>query len=121
MMIRAVRGAVQCRKDSKQEIAEKTHTLVSEILQANGISVDDIISIQLSQTCDLYELNCAAGLRRYGFANVPLFCSREPDCKGAMPRVIRVLLTCRMKDNTKSRHIYLDGAEKLRPDIANEG
>jgi chorismate mutase len=117
-MIQAVRGAIQCGEDSQTEIARQTNKLVTAIIEENGIAVEDIVSIQFTQTTDLLELNCAAGLRRYGFSDVPLFCSQEPECRGSMPRVIRVLLTCTRNGGGACKHIYLGGAEKLRPDIA---
>mgnify|MGYP006292890251 CR=1 FL=1 len=117
-MVKAVRGAIQCSKDTEQEIASKIYSLISTMLEENAIAEKKIISIQFSQTEDLFELNCAAGLRKYGFANVPLFCSQEPKCRNSMPRVIRVLITCEMDENRECRHVYMNGAERLRPDIA---
>lgn len=117
-MIIAIRGAIACEKDEKNEIARKTHTLVDTIVRKNKIGHDRIISIQFTQTKDLYSLNCAAGLRKYGFDGIPLFCAQEPECSGSMPRVIRVLLTCDIERDIPIRHQYLEGAETLRPDIA---
>jgi chorismate mutase len=118
-MIQAARGAIQCGEDSRTEIARQTHKLVTSIIEENNISLEDIVSIQFTQTTDLVELNCAAGLRRYGFSDVPLFCAQEPETRGSMPRVIRVLLTCIRDSGEACRHMYLGGAEKLRPDIVS--
>lgn len=119
-MIRAVRGAIQIDVDKDFEIAERTHQLVTEILKKNTITLQNVVSIQFTQTIDLVSLNCAAGLRRFGFGEVPLFCAQEPNCDYTMPRIIRVLVTFNSDKNQEVKHIYLNGAENLRPDIARQ-
>lgn len=118
MKVRAIRGAIQCSCDTDTEIARKTFVLLDSIVRENQISEEEIISIQFTQTEDLYSLNCAAGLRQYGYDNVPLFCAQEPKCADSLPRIIRVLLTCSIDETRGIKHIYLEGAKKLRPDIA---
>ena len=66
--------------------------LVTEILRANGIAENHIVSIIFSLTQDLTAMNPATGLRRVGFAATPLFCTQEAHIAGGMPRVIRALL-----------------------------
>ena len=117
-MLKAVRGAIQVSCDNEDLIGEKTNELISTIIHENGIDQMDIVSIQFTQTSDLLSLNCAAGLRRYGFDRIPLFCAQEPACKDAMPRVIRTLVTCYVGRRKEVKHIYLGGAEQLRPDLA---
>ena len=118
-MMKAIRGAIQFAEDDKQKISDRVQFLLKKLLKENEISEQDIISIFFSITNDLKSINPAAALRAGGgFAATPLFCAQEPDTEGAMPRVIRVLITCEYSGELNAiNHIYLDGAEKLRPDL----
>jgi len=90
--------------------------LYREILIQNAIQENDIVSVLFSVTNDLTVLNPATALRKAGFAQtVPLFASAEPFIEGYLPSVIRILLTYYGK--TDPIHIYLNGAEILRPDL----
>ena len=117
MYVYALRGAVQLECDSSEQIEEKTQRLVAEMLNANNIEEKDIISLQFSQTEDIRTMNPATALRNAGYRDVPLFCSQEPSWEGNLPLMIRVLLTCRSPEKRNQNHIYLDGAEILRPDL----
>ena len=70
-----------------------------------------------SLTDDLTAANPAAGLRKTGFAATPLFCTQEAKIDGALPRVIRVLVTWDSLERRAAVPVYLDGAEVLRPDL----
>lgn len=115
---RAVRGAVQINRDSEELIDTYVGELVGKIVTLNKINEEDIISIQFTVTGDLRSKNPAASLRKYGFKNVPLFCSLEPDIAGAMERVIRVLVTVERAAGNPLIPVYMNGAERLRPDLA---
>jgi chorismate mutase len=116
-MTKAVRGAIQVRHNDKRAIYEASQRLVSEVLKANAISLQDIISIIFSQTVDLDAGYPATGLREVGFAETPLFCVQEARVEDSMPRVIRVLVTFEGEAQKKPSAIYMEGAESLRSDI----
>jgi chorismate mutase len=116
-MTSAVRGAIQIPENSVSSIEQAATKLVMEILKANGIAENQIVSIMFSLTEDLTAANPAAGLRRTGFASTPLFCAQEPRIDGALPRVIRVLMTWDCPERRVAVPVYLDGAEVLRPDL----
>jgi chorismate mutase len=46
---------------------------------------------------------------------VPMICSREIPVPGSMPRVIRLLL--HVDSEGPRNHVYLRGAQALRPDL----
>ena len=46
---------------------------------------------------------------------MPLFCSQEPEIKGMLKKVIRVLITGYFDE--KPIPVYANGAEVLRPDL----
>ena len=125
----AVRGAVQVSENGRVAIWDASARLVGEIMKINSIREEDIVSIVFSLTEDLTKGNPAAGLRRMGFADVPLFCLQEARMVGGMPRVIRVLLSFEAphrgwwKRLARRRPVpvYLDGAVKLRPDLDQGG
>jgi chorismate mutase len=116
-MTRAVRGAIQVGEDSPGAIENGAVRIVSELLRANAIEEQDIISIIFSLTEDLRAANPATGLRRERFAGTPLFCAQEPRIDGGMPRVIRVLVTFDSMERREPVAVYLEGAEALRPDL----
>ena len=120
-MTRAVRGAIQLPENSVSAIESAGTRLVKEILKENGIAENQIVSIVFSMTEDLTAANPASGLRRTGFASTPLFCTQEARIDGALPRVIRVLVTWDSLERRITVPVYLDGAEVLRPDLAQGG
>jgi chorismate mutase len=118
-MTRAVRGAIQLAENSDAAIERAGIRLVTEMLHANAIAENAIVSIMFSMTEDLTAANPATGLRRTGFAATPLFCTQEARIDGALPRVIRALVTFDSLERRPAVPIYLDGAEALRPDLGD--
>ena len=116
-MTRAVRGAIQVLENSRGAIESASARLVGAMLAANGIPERRIVSIIFSVTHDLDAGNPATGLREAGFPSTPLFCAQEARVQGAMPRVIRALLTYGAPRRRLPVPVYLDGAESLRPDL----
>jgi chorismate mutase len=127
-MVFALRGAIQVGANTAEEIVRAASRLVREICVKNSLSEDNVVSILFSVTDDLTAANPAAGLRRDGFSLTPLFCVQEARMEGKMPRIIRVLLTAQTEESftrgkaskKKAAHVYLDGAEALRPDLKGE-
>jgi chorismate mutase len=118
-MTRAVRGAIQVGNNSRDAIEHSTVRLVNEVLRANVIAEQRIVSIIFSLTEDLTAANPATSIRREGFAGTPLFCTQEPRVDGSMARVIRVLVTFESPDQRETVPVYLDGAEALRADLSH--
>jgi chorismate mutase len=118
-MTRAVRGAIQVAENSRPAIENSTVKLVNEVLRANAIEEQHIVSIIFSVTEDLRAANPATSIRREGFAGTPLFCAQEPRVDGSMERVIRVLVTFESRDRHETVPVYLDGAEALRADLSH--
>ncbi|MBT2490366.1 chorismate mutase [Streptomyces sp. ISL-96] len=119
MAVRAVRGAVQLERDQAEHMNEQVGELLSAILERNGLTPDDLISIWFTATPDLHSDFPAAAARKLGIVDVPLICAQELDIAGAMPRVVRILAHVE-SDLPKSSvsHIYLGAAAALRKDIA---
>ena len=117
----AFRGAV-CVENTAQSITENTCLMCRELFEKNNISAEDIVSLQFTITKDITVLNPATALRKgnpgLDVSQVPLFCSQEAEIEGGMPLVIRALLTSYYDDKADRHNVYLNGAEKLRPDFA---
>ena len=117
--VRAVRGAVQVDVDEREEVLSRTRDLVSEVIRANDLTLDDFISVIFTSTADLVSEFPAVAARELGMGDVPLMCARELEIAGSMPRVIRLMAhveTTRARADVK--HVYLNGAQALRRDIA---
>jgi chorismate mutase len=117
----ALRGA--CRAlNTQEDIETQVAALYDEVLAANSLDEEDIISLIFSVTADLDALNPAAALRRSGRSpDLALFALQEAAAQSSLERVIRILLHCYLPESQKPRHIYRNGAEVLRPDRAGKG
>ena len=119
MSVRAIRGAVQLTVDSKEEMFREVPTLLLEMVEANGITEKDVISILFTVTPDITSAFPAAAARSLGWSEVPLMCAVEIAVPGALPRVVRVLMHAESAKNRGDiTHIYRGGAKALRPDLA---
>ncbi len=100
-------------------IGEGSKELLSAILKANDLAIEDVISVFLTATADLNAAFPASAAREIGFASVPLLCAQEIDVPNALPRTIRVMLHCQSERATSEiEHVYLHGAKVLRKDLA---
>jgi chorismate mutase len=116
--LRALRGAITCDEDTKDEIVTKTQRLVEELLARNAVEHDDLVSIIFTATDDLTAEFPATGARALGLGDVPLLCARELAIGHGMTRVIRVLVHCYTdQPRAELHHVYLDGARALRDDL----
>lgn len=119
MAVRAVRGATQLDVDDEQHMYDRVAELVTDVLEANGLVVDDFISIIFTATDDLHSAFPAFAARQLGFTDVPLMCARELEIRGGMPRVVRLLAHVETDlSRAEVTHVYLHGAAHLRRDLA---
>ena len=119
MKLTALRGAITVDDNDAGAILDATEELVRELLERNTLRPEDLVSCLFTCTEDLNAAFPAEAARRLGLNSVPLLCAREIDVRGAMPSVVRVLMHFR-SDATLDDvvHVYLDGAESLRDDLA---
>jgi chorismate mutase len=102
-------------------VREAAGELITEMMRANNLSADDLISIILTCTPDLTSAFPAEGARRIGLVDVPLMCAAEMDVAGALERVIRVLIHAESQTpRSEVVHVYLRGAEILRQDLSRD-
>ena len=119
MQCRGVRGAITVERNDREEILSATRRMLALAIRRNGIEKCDVASAQFTVTKDLDAEFPALAARQLGWIDVPLLCGYEISVPGSLDRCIRVLLhwnTDKAQDAVE--HIYLDGAARLRPDLA---
>ncbi len=119
MAVRAVRGAIQVDEDDREQVLDATTELLSTVMERNGLTQEDLISVVFTATPDLTSEFPAYAARQMGFVDVPLLCASEIAVPGAMPRVLRLLAHVETDlPRSDIQHVYLRGAVALRRDIA---
>lgn len=119
--LRGVRGAVQVARDASEAILAATEALLRALVEANGISEEDVVSVLFSATADLTTAYPAKAARRLGWRDVALFGTQEQSVRGELPRVIRVLIHWQTeKGLAEIHHVYLGATTALRPDLKND-
>jgi len=117
-MMRGIRGAITVGADEKTVIVDATKRLLCEMTQRNGVEIDDICSVFFSLTPDIRAVFPALGARELGWQLVPMLHFTEIDVPGSLKKVIRVLMHVNTDlPQAQIHHIYLEGAEVLRPDL----
>ena len=118
MSVRGIRGAISVRANTAEAIGTATTRLLVAMSEANGIEPPAIISAFFTVTTDLNAAYPAAAARALGWLDVPLLDAQEIEVPTGMPRVIRVLLHVETDRARRDiRHVYLDEAVALRPDL----
>lgn len=118
MAVRAVRGATQLDDDVRDHMLERVAEMVTDVMESNGLEVDDFISVIFTATSDLHSEFPAYAARRLGFGEIPLICARELEIEGSMPRVVRMMAHVETDlPRADITHVYLHGAAALRRDL----
>lgn len=117
----AIRGATTVGSDDASEILAATRDLLAEMVNRNGLAIDDIISAIFTVTGDLRAEFPARAARELGWADIPLLCTVEMAVPGALQRCIRVLLHAHAARSRRELcHVYLREARALRPDLLTD-
>ncbi|WP_425060691.1 Chorismate mutase AroH [Sporomusa carbonis] len=118
-MVRGVRGATTVAANNREEIFERVAELLKTIVEENAMATEDIGAVIFSSTPDLNAAFPAAGARRLGWLQVPLFGTQEIECPDAPPLCIRVLILWNSDVPQQDvKHIYLHDAVGLRQDLS---
>jgi chorismate mutase len=116
--VRAVRGATQVDVDEKEHVLAVTRDLVAELLEANKLVPDDVISIVFSATRDVSSVAPALAARQLGLHEPALLCLQEMHVEGAMPRLVRLLAHVETElPPSQVQNIYQRGTHVLRGDV----
>ena len=119
MPIRGIRGAINLKRNSKEEIQKGTQALLRAMVSENKIKTENIAAAFFTATPDLTSDFPAYAARDIGWTDVPMMCNQELNVRGGMKRVIRILLLLNTPLSQKEiRHQYLGETHCLRPDLA---
>jgi chorismate mutase len=113
--MRGLRGATQIEANTVEAMEAAVVELCKEIERRNGIGPGDITWAIFTVTHDIDADFPARAARVAGWSAVPMICSREIPVPGSLPRCVRVLL--HVESDGPANHVYLRGAQVLRPDL----
>lgn len=121
-MMRGFRGATTVKKNDEAAILLETEKLVKEMVLQNNIEPEHISHVLFSVTEDLNATFPAKASRELpGWKHVPVMCMREIDVPNSLPKCIRVMLVAKTNlEQTEIKHVFLNDAVKLRPDLVDE-
>jgi chorismate mutase len=117
MRVRGVRGATRVERDDPAQILGATREMLVELLHRNAASASQVVSAFFTVTPDLTSEFPARAARELGWTEAAMLCSVEIPVPGAMERVVRALVHLELPGDAEVRHVYLNGAEELRPDL----
>ena len=116
--VRALRGATTVDEDTQEQVNARVATLVTAMLERNGVDKDDLISVIFTATPDVFSTFPATAARTVGLGDVPLLCAQELGVTGSTQRCIRVLMHLHTeRSRAELHHVYLEGARGLRDDL----
>jgi chorismate mutase len=120
MWCRGVRGATTADENTRDAIVTATAQLLALMIRSNQIRSEDVCSAVFTTTTDLDAEFPALAARQMGWLDVPLLCGHEINVPGSLRRCIRVLVHWNTeKPQREIHHVYVKGAEKLRPDLCD--
>ena len=121
MSIICIRGAITVKNNEKEEIWDASEKMIKEIIERNDIEIEDIISITFTATKDLTKAYPAVAARKLGIVDAALMCVQELYVEGSLPMAVRAAVTVKSEKSQKeAKHVYLEGATVLRPDLAKK-
>ena len=118
-MTRAIRGAITVKKNTQEAIKKATVELLQMMLEKNEIETNQISHAIFTMTRDLDAAYPAKFARtEMNFSDVPMMCFQELDIENSLAMCLRIMLVVNCdKSQNEIKHIYLKGAEILRPDL----
>jgi len=117
-MIRGIRGAIQVSENEPLAIVSAADALMTALIAANQILRANVSAVFFTVTPDLNAAFPAAVRTKLKWTMVPFLCGQEIPVKGALERVLRVLILVETDlSQEQIQHIYLGGAASLRPDL----
>ena len=121
MLCRGIRGAITVDANTPQAILDATAELLTAMIEANGIRPENVASVIFTATPDLNAEFPALAARCLGWNDVALLCGQEMAVPGSLAMCLRVLLHVNTdKSADEIAHVYLRGAQALRPDLQLE-
>jgi chorismate mutase len=118
LMCRGVRGATTASGNTPEAIVEATRELLQTLIDLNGISEDEVASVIFTTSPDLTAAYPAQAARQCGWWQVALLGAQEIDIPDGLKLAVRILIHWNTtKGLGELKHVYMHGAERLRPDL----
>lgn len=119
MKVLAIRGATTVEQNSIEEILNETKILIKTIIKENEILEENIISIIFTMTSDLDAVYPSVAVRDLlNICDTSMLNFEEKYIEGSLRKCIRVMININSeKSKSDIKHIYLNNAKNLRPDI----
>lgn len=115
MYCRGVRGAATAEANTREAILSATTELLQQIVEANGMRVEDVASVIFTTSPDLNAVYPALAARLMGWTGAALLDAHEMNVPGGLAKCIRVLIHWNTdKSAAQMVHVYIRGTEKLR-------
>jgi len=120
--IRGIRGATTVEDNTYEEIEKATLEMLNNIVEQNQINIKDISHVVFTLTHDLNAGFPAKAARVHlGWTEIPMICTQEIPVPDSLEKCIRVLIVVNTsKEQSEIRHVYLNRAKSLRPDIVSK-
>ena len=119
-MLVGIRGAITVSENRSEAIQAAAAQLFTEIVESNDLERGNVVTAFFTSTPDLNMAFPATAARILGWSDVPFLGAQELAVSGAIPRCIRVLVLANLDESHVARHVYLEGAAALRPDLVGE-
>lgn len=122
MYVRGIRGATTVEHNDAEEILAATTELLQAVIEQNEVAAEDVGAVLITLTADLDSAFPARAIRSIrGWELVPLMCSNEVPVKGSLEKCIRLMLLVNTtKAQHEIKHVYLNKAKILRPDLVQD-
>ncbi|MAU10888.1 MAG: chorismate mutase [Anaerolineaceae bacterium] len=117
MLVRGARGAITVSEDTEDAILVATEEVLRAMIEANDIREEMVASALFTTTPDLTSCYPAKAARLIGWTNTALLGFQEIQVPTGLKMCIRVLIHWNTDlAMSEVEHIYLRGAQVLRPD-----
>lgn len=115
MITKGIRGAITVDENSIQAIKESTIELLTEMINRNNISIDNISHVIFTLTDDLNAAFPAKFARTdLGFDSIAMMCFHELNVPDSLQMCLRVLIVLNCDETFMPEFVYLKGAQNLR-------
>ena len=120
--VRGIRGATTAESNTKESILEATGELLTRLVEANDLDLDDVAAAHFTTTNDLNAEFPAVAARHMGWNDIALMCGHEMAVPDAQTQCIRVLVLVNTEKSPQElSNVYLRGAANLRARGIHEG
>jgi chorismate mutase len=117
----ALRGATTIKENSVGYIKEASLELFEELIKANSIALEDIVSIIFSCTEDVNKDYPGKFVREhYKLSNTAIMHFNEMKVENSLPLCIRIMLLINKASAENIKFVYLNNAKTLRRDLVSD-